>query len=58
MPHMFLLHRATYSSLSSELDGLRTLSSSTIDPSQLQHLYSEAFTLKSKMGLELEALSR
>lgn len=54
----FLYLRVTHAKLSSELDGLRTLSSSAVEPAQMQHLYAEVIALKSKMGMELEALSR
>ncbi len=37
---------------------MRTLSSASIGSHQLQLLYSELVTLKSRLGLELEALSR
>lgn len=55
---LLLLHRSTHAKLSDELDALRTLSSSALEPSQLHHLHSEVISLKAKMGMELEALSR
>ena len=51
--------RNTYGKVTQELDGLRLLTSSTtIDPKDLQKFYTELVSLNSRMGMELEALSR
>ena len=59
--HTFMmtsLCRTSHQKLSDELDVLCTLSSASIELHQLQQLYSDLVTLKSRLDLELEALSK
>ena len=49
--------RATHEKVSAKVDGLLTLPSST-ETHELQLLYSDLVSLKTKLGMELEALTR